>query len=260
MKYIALLVSVLAISTLTLKSQDIIVSKDGNRIYTKVIKIGKDTITCKDVNRIDTAEIIFLTKDINKILLEIGIVYDFEKAEELNPPAFHLAVEKKTLNKTSISVKTHDLGIGTTGAILNSSNSDIPFQLNYRLLVDSKSNPNRHTGFNVNYSSQILSIPDCKRVALHYIYQEDVYKNKNMKVYANVLVGLGYYQYKEKYTYYDYVDGKQVPVERENSGVYMLPSMHLGFGAKFKIDENKGFFLEGGIGGTYLLNTGLYFK
>lgn len=257
-----IIIIILLVYTSGLFAQDIIVKKDGSRILSKVTKITEDTIFCFSKENFSNPSFYLVKKDVSKIILEIGSVYYFDESNNTDDVnTYHTA--EKLENVNPISVITHEIGGGITGAIIyssNSTNSNSPFQLNYRLLKQSKKSELRHLGINVNYSSKIMLFNNAQRFSCHMIYQEQLKISSSIKIYLNAMIGLGYYMTKEVYNEYTYTNNESSVIEKSRNKYLFLPSVHFGLGGKYVINSNSGVFCEAGLGGCYFLNAGYYFR
>ena len=246
-------------------SQDIIIKRDGERVNTKVTNITIDSVHCKGISNNSDTVFTFSKSNLKKILLEIGSVYDFEnKDPNQEISLFHNQIEVKSEVAKLNSKITHEIGIGTTGAIINvplSYNKATPYQINYRILIASNKKPQNKNGLNFNYSSRIL-YEDAERLSAHFIHQVIVDKSKNSSFHYNIMLGLSYIYYDQVNINYQYLENNEVVEEksviRKN---LVLPSFNLSVGGKYEFDNHRsGIFYEVGIGGPYILNIGYFFQ
>jgi hypothetical protein len=256
------IIIILLVYTSGLFAQDIIVKKDGSRILSKVTKITEDTIFCFSKDNFNNPSFYLIKNDISKIILEIGSVYNFDESNNTDEVSTYHNT-KKLENVNPISVITHEIGAGITGAIISSSkftNTNSPFQLNYRLLKQSKKSDLRQLGININYSSKIMLFNNAQRFSCHMVYQEQFKFSSTINFYLNAMIGLGYYMTKENYNEYTYTNNEYLVIEKSRNKYLLLPSIHLGIGGKYAINSNSGVFCEAGLGGCYFLNAGYYFR
>ena len=95
-------------------------------------------------------------------------------------------------------------------------------------------------GFNANYSNVCLLTGDSRK-SIHGILHAVIYKEGKNEMYMNAMGGLAFF---------------------DNTNIYfneVLPSVHAGIGYKYFAGNNYGLFIETGLGGPYLINTGIFF-
>ena len=232
-------------------AQDIIVTQNNSRITTRVIRVTDSIISCRSLgNKLDTT--FFLrTSDLKMIIYEIGNIQYFDKKvndkNSINVLPDYIKQKKKE-NLTDIYKYSLDIGTGITAGFLNGGISDnyFPFQINLRSTFKTSPYSSVQLGANFNYTNLAL-VSVARRYSVHGIVQAILFKTEQTFIYCNALGGFAYF---EPYTsQYNYVETNK-----------WTPSVHLGLGVKHYIkNETYGWFIESGLGGPYLINTGIFF-
>jgi hypothetical protein len=238
------------------KAQDIIVKKDNGRIITHVVKINDSIVNCKGIEKNVDTTFAVKTKNIKMIIYEIGNIQNFETEMKANVVEGYALETNKSKNvptetKTESSIRHYngslEVGSGfTAAALFNSSlfnNGDVEpaYQVNVRGMLSVDSKNTFLIGLNANYSNVCLLTGD-SRTSVHGILQGVIYKEGKSEMYLNAMGGLAFFDN-----------------TKSNFSDNILPSAHLGIGYKYFTGNNYGFFIETGLGGPYLINTGIFF-
>jgi len=238
------------------KAQDIIVRKDNGRILTHVVKINDSIVNCKGIEKNTDTTFAIKTKNIKMIIYEIGNIQNFDVEKKINvvegyaletskPKA--VSNEKKSENSIRHYAGSLEVGSGfTASALFNNSlyenkNFASAYQVNIRGMLSVDSKNNFLIGFNANYSNVCLLTGDSRK-SIHGVLQAVIYKEGKSEMYLNALGGLAFFE-------------KNISNFSDN----ILPSAHVGIGYKYFTGNNYGFFIETGLGGPYLINTGIFF-
>jgi hypothetical protein len=256
MKYLITKAAILVLmANIAAKAQDIIVKKDNGRILTHVLKINDSTVNCKGIEKNVDTTFIVKTKNIKMIIYEIGNIQNFDIEKKANVVEGYaletskpktITNEKKSENSIWHYAGSLEVGSGFTAsalfnnALYDNKNFASAYQVNIRGMLSVDSKNNFFIGFNANYSNVCL-LTGNSRKSIHGILQAVIYKEGKKEIYMNAMGGLAFF---------------------DNTDIYfneVLPSVHAGIGYKYFAGNNYGLFIETGLGGPYLINTGIFF-
>ena len=242
------------------KAQDIIVKTDNGRIITHVVKITDSIVKCKSFEKNTDTTFVITTKNIKMIMYEIGNIQYFETDKKgVVGDGYVLETTKSKPQTISSEAKTEsnirhyggslEVGSGfTAAALLNNtlfSNNVAAsaYQVNVRGMLSVDNKNNFLIGLNANYSNVCLLTGDSRK-SVHGILQGVIYKEGKSEMYLNGMGGLAFF------------NGSALGFGNKDE---VLPSAHVGLGYKYFAGNNTGFFIETGLGGPYLINTGIFF-